>query len=75
MSSSTSLRASDTLAKVLDFSAQLRQNAAEDYLAYIKVACAARRGVRISVLTMLYILEQMCPAPIEQSLCYSGSVC
>ena len=30
---------------MVDVSAKLRQNAAEDYLAYIKIACAARRGV------------------------------
>ena len=43
--SSSQLSASDILAKVLEISGKLRQNAAEDYLAYIKTACAARRGV------------------------------
>lgn len=43
--SQPSLSASDMLTKVSDISAKLRQNAAEDYLAYIKIACAGRRGV------------------------------
>lgn len=39
------LNSTESFAKMVDVSAKLRQNAAEDYLAYIKVACAARRGV------------------------------
>ena len=42
------LSSTESFAKMVDVSAKLRQNAAEDYLAYIKVACAARRGVGIT---------------------------
>ena len=36
-----------TLSSMSELATKLRQNAAEDYLTYCKVACAGRRGVSI----------------------------
>lgn len=45
--SSKSLPSPDNLVKLSELSARLQQIAAEDYGAYVKIACAFRRGVRI----------------------------
>lgn len=47
--SSKSLPNPDNLAKLSDMSARLQKIAAEDYGAYVKIACAFRRGVRPTV--------------------------
>jgi len=61
------LTAGDSATKLCSLTCKLQQNAMQDYLIYIKVCAAVRRGV--SLLVCLYTMCYVCATELCQKAC------